>query len=1285
MYGIFAATPPPPNGSHLCPPDQRSEECTAAVGPSQANSRSGPTIRPHQQSSRSEPRISPHQQSSSRKESDPVEKNSGRKEAHANSVKKTVIGKSGVSLGRQNSTEDEKEPMDQSSNRDKPQVNKTSGPDDPKRSIPKMDWNCLVECDMLEPPSGRFVTAKLNGDGNIRSWVDPEDENVILDKEGASSGSDSDSEAEGVACFSQKEEVIVIDSDSEYFASSSQEKCTKSGPSDSDDDHDEGDEDDDDSVICLNDLQSSQLPLFLKIRQIKEEPVGVMKRREQTDVKVKLEPLYENEEREQDVERARQREVIPKIKEEPTHEDEKLHDLKNNMLQEDLDYNWEERNLVGCEEEEENDLGLAQREGAEIRETFRSKNVAGSNQLDNDNREIEPPGQFEKKGGVELTGVASEDSMRETNRDEARSPRKSCDKPKPSSRTRSFREEILKSCISGSGAKMIEPLARSSMKKKTSREFFPPGNFYKIDDIVTSRKQKLQKIAENQKKKAMVEKTKSVGPKVKVRQSVPKAQKLIEMDLFKPTRMVSKKRPAEGDEDSAPKARKKLTKAETVRDSDGNYQVKKLTFSNVLSNVFSQDMNPAPGSSKDTTAKKTRGIVSAKKRKNLRVSWKLDASGNDVVDVKYVLPEGEGRKVANAVRFDRKVTCDTAIAQKYQFNEMLQRILKWNVTWLTEQEKRQEAPPVQQDLVLGHNPNVFADFSDYCETFYPLMLHNLWACVFQDYSRKRFLQDFALCIISCHQEGQTFSRFNLFGAMKENVKLQEGLLCIMDLRWLDSRGREFIRPIFGFVIASKVRKVEPSDDECLKILVEATGRSNNTSKYGCEVTMRTKPLEADSGDTKLLCRNKPIIVKAISRIRPNLRKFRAIEELPRSVLFGPIISPEKHNFFVNVSDDFRDDVKNQPLFSRLNSSQKNVVHTIGCLCTGPKGRLALVQGPPGTGKTATVAAAVLQSFSRHRSLFPGSLPRILVCAPSNTAVDEIALRLIEASGHFKLLRVGQRNSVHPKVLPYLLDERVDQTIQSRPPNKVKSVGQEIQMRQKRVNDLAKELKEAGDSDQWMFITRKKEKEEQLLRRAEAAQKQTVPVSTRERDQITEAILAEADVIFTTLCSSLNGQMARFFLGSRLDPPRPFELCIIDEAGQCVEPEALIPLRMGLSKLVLVGDPEQLPAMVSSHAAKQLSYQVRQQEYRTLLRSFQWKNHTYECPGDDANSVRNNMLQKVLVIYKGWERSPGHCLELFEIGRCGGHLLSSAVLAGLARLVAILTVLVKEVRPVHRYL
>lgn len=45
--------------------------------------------------------------------------------------------------------------------------------------------------------------------------------------------------------------------------------------------------------------------------------------------------------------------------------------------------------------------------------------------------------------------------------------------------------------------------------------------------------------------------------------------------------------------------------------------------------------------------------------------------------------------------------------------------------------------------------------------------------------------------------------------------------------------------------------------------------------------------------------------------------------------------------------------------------------------------------------------------------------------------------------------------------------------------------------------------------------------------------------------------------------------------------RPFLCCIIDDASLCTEPQTLIPLALGMNKLILVGDIELLPLNLNS--------------------------------------------------------------------------------------------------------
>jgi hypothetical protein len=83
-------------------------------------------------------------------------------------------------------------------------------------------------------------------------------------------------------------------------------------------------------------------------------------------------------------------------------------------------------------------------------------------------------------------------------------------------------------------------------------------------------------------------------------------------------------------------------------------------------------------------------------------------------------------------------------------------------------------------------------------------------------------------------------------------------------------------------------------------------------------------------------------------------------------------------------------------------------------------RLTLVQGPPGTGKTHCACEIVLQWVREQRH---GAA--VLVCADSNTAVDNLAAALQRRGGevmaHSNLVRFGRMNEVRPELHDITLD------------------------------------------------------------------------------------------------------------------------------------------------------------------------------------------------------------------------------------------------------------------------
>jgi superfamily I DNA and/or RNA helicase len=102
-----------------------------------------------------------------------------------------------------------------------------------------------------------------------------------------------------------------------------------------------------------------------------------------------------------------------------------------------------------------------------------------------------------------------------------------------------------------------------------------------------------------------------------------------------------------------------------------------------------------------------------------------------------------------------------------------------------------------------------------------------------------------------------------------------------------------------------------------------------------------------------------------------------------------------------------------PLDPGLNAAQQQAVR----LALAARD-VALIHGPPGTGKTTAVIELIRRAVRRGE--------RVLACAPSNMAVDNLLLRLVAARQ--RVVRLG-----HPaRVLPELREHALDLLVESHP-------------------------------------------------------------------------------------------------------------------------------------------------------------------------------------------------------------------------------------------------------------
>ncbi|CCO30667.1 putative ATP-dependent helicase C29A10.10c [Rhizoctonia solani AG-1 IB] len=459
----------------------------------------------------------------------------------------------------------------------------------------------------------------------------------------------------------------------------------------------------------------------------------------------------------------------------------------------------------------------------------------------------------------------------------------------------------------------------------------------------------------------------------------------------------------------------------------------------------------------------------------------------------------------------------------------------------------------------------FSSKKQYFDVFHPLLIDECWSQILQ--SKEEGFKDPIMCLIMSRSYVDNFTdlTFNIAETMPERWYLAETDIVL--LRSMD-RDRSILAKITGFKRGSAANQI-------------ATG----TMRLSMPAEQRVKVQVQEKWN---MCK-----IYSLSTIN---REYAALTTAEYYDLIDEVMSATSAR--PGAPSDLR--IQESMRAHRLNEPQAKAISA----SLSTKG-FSLIQGPPGTGKTSTICGLTGSFVSTARAALAASgekekeKRRLLICAPSNAAIDEVTKRLADGvrdnNGQpltLKVVRVGTEASMNVSVTAYSLDSLVDAKMAAIPKNNntstidIPALRQELGDIKQKIDAKRNELDNTPPGQHRITLENEfrslKTQRTTITSKLDSArdqQRNASRVLDAARRKFRHEVLSEADVI----CSTLSGA------GHEVLEPFEFETVVIDEAAQAIEIATLIPLRYGCKTCILVGDPQQLPPTVISQLASGLDY------------------------------------------------------------------------------------------------
>ncbi|KAG2470060.1 probable helicase senataxin [Polypterus senegalus] len=519
----------------------------------------------------------------------------------------------------------------------------------------------------------------------------------------------------------------------------------------------------------------------------------------------------------------------------------------------------------------------------------------------------------------------------------------------------------------------------------------------------------------------------------------------------------------------------------------------------------------------------------------------------------------------------------------------IQEILKWSYE-MFDNFPQFGAPDHLCKFPSKEVPDRFQSFEEYFCTFYPLLMMNTFEEMVQEWLRnskpnKAYETNLTIKTVECPYKYY----LGTFTATLNNSQVQRQLYPKEDdmvFLWLpqylnpytnDEREMESV-PYVGCVSKSAVVTGQNDRSAILHVTIETCG---NISVIN---------------DQLVKC-------KVIGSLVSAGRVFKALHSLRNGFMTKLLLTPQV-TYFKPMSHEPTSDWN----FEDFNGEQIKAINSAFSMTRQPvrTPKICLIHGPPGTGKTKTIVGLLQLIFSKvHRNenfianqRLKSKRPRVLLCAPSNAAVDHLMKKIILSfknkckdegrpplgnCGDINLVRLGVEKSIMKDLTAFSLDNQTKARIERANFEQDRAIDryiQELDAGLERLSHMCAQFKK--DHVKYQVLMDEKL---QLFKERERLGRQQKQNRMRKQEAQTR-ILQDAHVICCTLSTS--GSILLEVAFRRLGQD-PFTCVIVDEAGQATETETLIPLTYRCATLVLVGDPEQLPPTVVSQKAKERKY------------------------------------------------------------------------------------------------